>query len=155
MIVQFRKRDAFRIAIKLFVQLFVGHMHNLRVRVDKQNLELRVFSHLSISRADSRAHIFVGQAIYSNHFVARLLTAFEHDRMPREFQLLGEKTDQRCIRLCFNRWCTDFDPNRAGVFAHNTVDFGVGNNMNAEDRHSAESIRTEVKLLDGFCRPMP
>jgi hypothetical protein len=60
-------------------------MHIVRVRVDKQNLEPRIFSHVSISRAHSGAHIFLGQAIYSNHFVARPVTAFQYDRMPRQF----------------------------------------------------------------------
>ena len=58
MIVQFWKRDAFRIAVELFVLLVVSHAHIVRVRVDKQNLEPRIFSHVSMSRAHLRAHIF-------------------------------------------------------------------------------------------------
>ena len=60
MIVQLDKGDALGVAIKLFVLSLVSHTCNLRVRVDNQNLELREFNRLSISRAHSRAYIFRG-----------------------------------------------------------------------------------------------
>src|SRR4029077_14856710 len=48
-------------------------------------------------------HVFWVQAIYPNQFVARLVTAVQHNGMPREFHLLGEKAHQRRIGLPFDR----------------------------------------------------
>ncbi len=83
------------------------------------------------------------------------MTAFQHDRMPREFQLLSEKTDQRRVRFSFNRRCAQFDLNCAAILANDTVTLCIRNDVNAQNCHSADRIRTEVKLLDGFCRRMP
>ena len=75
--------------------------------------------------------------------------------MPREFQLLGEKTDQRGICFSSNRGSAQFDLNRAPVLAHDTVDLRIRNNVNAQNCHLADRIRTGVNLLDGFWRRMP
>jgi Terpene cyclase DEP1 len=75
--------------------------------------------------------------------------------MLREFQLLGEKTDQRRVRFSFNRRCTQFDPNRAAILAGDAVDLSIRNDVNAQNCHSADRIGKEAKLLDGFCRRTP
>src|ERR1051325_5817955 len=47
MIVQLYKSNAFGVAIKLLVLLFVSHVHIVRVRVGNQNLERRIFLTMS------------------------------------------------------------------------------------------------------------
>ena len=74
--------------------------------------------------------------------------------MPRKFQLLGEKTDQRCICFSFDRRCAQFDLNCAAVLACDTVDLGIRNDANAENCHGADRNRIDVNLLDGFWRRM-
>ena len=81
------------------------------------------------------------------------MTAFQHNRMPGEFQLRGEKTDQRCICFSFNRWRAKFDLNRARILAGEAVALRIGNEVNTQNCHLADRIRTEVNLLDGFSRP--
>jgi Terpene cyclase DEP1 len=51
--------------------------------------------------------------------------------------LLCKKTDQRCICFSFNRWRAKLDLHRAGVFAHDPVDFRARNNVNANNCHLA------------------
>ena len=51
MIVQFRKGDAFGIAVKLFVLLLVSHIRNLRVALDNPTLRRPELP----ARVDSRA----------------------------------------------------------------------------------------------------
>src|SRR5262245_22100336 len=62
--------------------------------------------------------------------------------MPGQFQLLDEKIDQRCVRSSFDCRRAQFDLDRAAVFAHNTVDFGVCNNVNVENWHPTDRITT-------------
>ena len=81
-------------------------------------------------------HLFPAQAIYPDQLVARFLTPLQHDGMPGEFQLLGEKTDQRRIGLPFDRWCAQFDFNCAVVLAHDHVAFGIRNDVNPQNYHS-------------------
>ena len=64
--------------------------------------------------------------------------------------MLGEKTDQYRIRFSFNRCCAQFDLNRAAMLAHDTVILRIRNNVNAQNCHWANRVRTEVNLLDGF-----
>ena len=92
------------------------------------------------------------------------MTAFQYDSVPGEFQLLGEKTDQRRVGFSFNRRCAQFDLDRAAVsatgrtrcgeLACDTVDLGIRNDANAENCHGADRNRTNVNLLDGFWRRM-
>src|SRR6266478_9462143 len=70
--------------------------------------------------------------------------------MPGEFQLRGEKTDQRCICFSFDRLRAQFDLNRASMFANDTVNLGVGNDVNANNCHLVDPIRMETKSLDRF-----
>ena len=82
------------------------------------------------------------------------MTAFQYDGVAGEFQLLGEKTDQRCVRFSFNRRRAQFDLHRAAIFSDDTVDSRIGNNVDAQNCHSADRNRTKVNLLDGFWRRM-
>ena len=41
--------------------------------------------------------------MYPNQFVAQFVTPVQHNSMPREFHLLGEKAHQRRIGLLFHR----------------------------------------------------
>ena len=85
----------------------------------------------------------------------RSLTPLQHDRMPGQFQLLSEKLDQRDVRFSFNRRCTEFDLNRAVMFANDAVDPRIGKYVNAQNCHLADHMRAEVKLLDEFWRRRP
>ena len=69
-------------------------------------------------------------------------------------QLLGEKANQRRVRLPFDRRCAQFDLNCAAVLAHDTVALRIRNDVNPQNCHSANHIRAEVNLLDGFWRRM-
>jgi hypothetical protein len=42
---------------------------------------------------------------------------FSTDRMPGQFQLLGEKADQRCGRFFLSHRCAQFDLNGAAMLA--------------------------------------
>ena len=108
----------------------------------------------SISLTQSVAHVFLAQAIYPNQFVARFVTPLQHDGMPGELHLFGEKADQRCIRFSFDRGCAQFDLNCAAVLAHDTVAHGIRNDVNPQNCHSAHHISAEVNSLDGFWRRM-
>jgi hypothetical protein len=47
--------------------------------------------------------------------------------------LLGEKAEQRRIRLSFNRLCAQFDFNCAAVLADDTVALGIRNDVNLQN----------------------
>src|SRR5262249_29480257 len=117
-------------ALNLVIQKFSSHSSSGPTKSLQNSAQF--FSDLE----QTATHVFFGHAIYSNHFVARLLTAFKRDGMPGHLKLLCEKADQRCIRSSFDRGCAEFDLNRAGVFAHNTLYFAAGNNVNAQNCHS-------------------
>src|SRR5262249_60506704 len=70
---------------------------------------------VSVFRQQSATYVFFAQSIDPNQFVTRSLTALQHDRLSRQFQLLGEKANQRHVLLSFNCRLTMFDLNCVSV----------------------------------------
>jgi len=81
MIVQFWERDAFSIAIELFVLLLVGHICTLRVRVDNQNLEVSAarFSNTSLPYQFATRQINVLLARFGIHIEKGIMSGRSYE----------------------------------------------------------------------------
>jgi hypothetical protein len=97
----------------------------------------------------------LGQPIYPNQFIARVVTALQHDSTSRELHLLGEKAHQRCVRPAFYRLRAQFDLNCATVLTYDAVALSIWNDVHSENCHPADHIRAETNSLDAFWRRMP